>query len=123
MEIHHVALRTRDVDALARFYVDVVGLAEIPNAGGDSVWLRAGRAVVMLERAAPGEPGPAAAAMDLVAFATTEEDKRALAARLARGGVAVEGETAHTLYFRDPDGRRVGASTYPLPTRDTVEGG
>jgi catechol-2,3-dioxygenase len=122
MEIHHVALRTRDVEALASFYVDVVGLEATPNAGGDSVWLRAGRAVVMLERAAPGEPLPPAGAMDFLAFATTAADKRALVSRLARAQITVEAETAHTLYFRDPDGRRVGASSYPLPTRDTDAG-
>ena len=34
---------------------------------------------------------------------------------LARAGVAVEAATEFTLYVRDPDGRRVGLSSYPLP--------
>ena len=70
-----------------------------------SVWLDAGDAVLMLERAGEGEPEVPAGAMDLVAFAV--DDKEAW-----RGRVSVEAETAHTLYFRDPDGRRVAVSSY-----------
>ncbi len=59
----------------------------------------------MLERAGDGEPRVPAGTMDLVAFAV--EDKEAW-----RGRIAVEAETEHTLYFRDPDGRRVAVSSY-----------
>jgi len=53
--------------------------------------------------------------MDLVAFAMGAQTKEAWRQRLARGGIRVEAETAYTLYFRDPDGRRVAVSDYPLP--------
>ena len=66
-----------------------------------SVWLDAGGAVLMLERAEPGEPSVARAARSSSRSRSTT-DKRRRGAR----GVAVEAETAHTLYFRDPDGRR-----------------
>jgi hypothetical protein len=43
--------------------------------------------------------------MELLAFAV--DDKEAWRAR-----VEVEAETADTLYFRDPDGRRLAVSSY-----------
>ena len=108
MRIHHVAFRTRDLPRLERYYCDVLGLAVLrrDDARG-SVWLDAAGAVLMLERAGPGEPPPATGSMELVAFAV--DDKEAWRSR-----VAVEAETAHTLYFRDPDGRRLAVSSYPF---------
>jgi hypothetical protein len=70
-----------------------------------SVWLDAEGVVIMIERAAEGEPPVMGSSMELVAFAV--DDREAW-----RGRVAVEAETAHTLYFRDPDGRRVAVSSY-----------
>jgi catechol 2,3-dioxygenase-like lactoylglutathione lyase family enzyme len=107
VRIHHVALRTRDLPRLERFYRDVLGFRVMrrDDARG-SVWLDADGAVLMLERAGPGEPAVPAGTLELLAFAV--DDKEPWRAR-----VAVEAETAHTLYFRDPDGRRLGVSTYP----------
>jgi len=114
VRIHHVALRTPDVAQLERFYAGVLGLRVVrrDDARG-SVWLAlglpadAGGAVLMLERAEIEEPPVPAGSRELVAFAVDD-----LAPWRAR--VSVEAETAHTLYFRDPDGRRVAVSTYPL---------
>jgi len=61
----------------------------------------------MLERAEPGEPPVPRGSMELLAFAV--DDKEAWRSR-----VEVEAETAHTLYFRDPDGRRLAVSSYPF---------
>jgi glyoxylase I family protein len=109
--IHHLALRTADPGALERFYGAVVGLrVRRRDPGRGSVWLEAGATVVMIEPVAPGEPRVLPGTMDLVAFAI--DDKEAWRDRLARAGVAIEAETPHTLYVRDPDGRRIGFSTY-----------
>ncbi len=105
--VHHLALRTRDVAGAAAFYRDVLGLAVVREQPGYSVWLSLGGAVLMIERRAEGEPGVPAGSMELVAFAVTPEAREAVRAR-----VVVEAETAHTTYFRDPDGRRVAVSTY-----------
>ncbi|HEU4411907.1 MAG TPA: VOC family protein [Polyangiaceae bacterium] len=115
--LHHLALRTRDVARLAAFYRDVLGLPERARNLADggalrSVWLDAGGVVVMIELAAPGEPAPPAGSLDLVAFAMSAGEREAFRARFAAAGAAVEAETAHTLYVRDPDGRRVGVSSY-----------
>lgn len=106
MRIHHVAMRTHDVDRLAGFYQATLGLRVLrrDDARG-SVWLDAAGAVLMIERAEAGEPPVDARTRELVAFAV--DDKEAW-----RGRLAVEAETAHTLYFRDPDGRRVAVSDY-----------
>ncbi|HEY8086305.1 MAG TPA: VOC family protein [Polyangiaceae bacterium] len=109
MRIHHLALRTRDVARLVRFYADTLGLPVLRrDEARGSVWLDAGGPVVMIERAGDSEPSIEPGSMELVAFAV--EDKESWRAR-----VAVDAETTHTLYFRDPDGRRVAVSDYPLP--------
>ena|ERR1700690_2000055 len=110
-------MRTADLERLKRFYVDVLGFAVVPGhrARDRSAWLDAGSAVLMLERADEGEPEVTPGGMDLVAFGMGKASKEAWRARLERAGVPIEAETAYTLYFRDPDGRRVAVSDYPLP--------
>ncbi|HTB78860.1 MAG TPA: VOC family protein [Polyangiaceae bacterium] len=115
LRVHHIALRARDPDATERFYVSVLGLRVVsrqPARG--SVWLDADGVIVMVERAESGERLPAEGTppgtKDLVAFAV--DDLPAWRRRLVEAGVPIEGETPNTLYVRDPDGRRVGVSTY-----------
>ncbi len=103
-------MRTQDVDRLERFYAGLLGLPVVrrdPARG--AVWLDAGGTVLMIERASDTEPEIAAGTLELVAFAVARLDD--WRAKLA----AVEAETAHTVYFRDPDGRRVALSDYPFP--------
>jgi catechol 2,3-dioxygenase-like lactoylglutathione lyase family enzyme len=108
VRIHHVALRTNDVSRLERFYAGVLGFAQLrrDDARG-TVWLDAGGTVIMLEPASPGEPSVPTGTMDLVAFAVDDKESW-------RQRVSIEAETPHTLYFRDPDGRRVAVSDYPF---------
>jgi catechol 2,3-dioxygenase-like lactoylglutathione lyase family enzyme len=104
-------MRTADLARLERFYVDVLGLSVLRrDEARGSVWLDAAGSILMLESAGAGEPAPPAGSKDLVAFAI--DDKEDWRARLGAAGVAVEAETSHTLYFRDPDARRVAVSTY-----------
>jgi glyoxylase I family protein len=111
VRIHHIAMRTGDLARLERFYVDVLGLALLRRDDArESVWLDAAGSIVMLERADADEPKTPQGSKDLVAFAV--DDKESWRVRLARAGVAIEAETPHTLYFRDPDARRVAVSTY-----------
>ena len=113
MRVHHIALRTGDVEALVRFYGSTLGLDVIRRGGqAGSVWLDAGGTIVMIERADEAEPTVPAGTMELVAFAV--QDKEGWRERLKAASVAIESETAYTLYFRDPDGRRVAVSSYEL---------
>ena len=97
MRIHHVALRTRDLARLERFYVETLGFV-VTRRQEHSVWLAAGDAILMLERADEGEPAVPAGSKELVAFAIVR-DEYAKYTHL----VAVEARTASTIYFRDPD--------------------
>ena len=115
MRLHHLALRTRHVDQLVAFYRDALGLRLWPAQVGNGVWLALGDAVLMIELAEPGEPCPAPGGRDLLAVSAAPSDLATTRARLATLGVSVEAETAHTLYFRDPDGRRVALSDFTFP--------
>jgi glyoxylase I family protein len=113
LRIHHLALRARDPGATERFYVSVLGLRLLARHGArGSVWLDASGVVVMVERAGTDETRVPPDTKELVAFAIDELPS--WRRRLADAGVPIEAETPHTLYVRDPDGRRVGLSTYPF---------
>jgi glyoxylase I family protein len=113
MRVHHLAFRTRDLAQLEHFYVHALGLAVVRRNEGRSVWLDAAGSIVMLELAEPGEPAPAPGAMELVAFEVAPETRALYTDRLTRAGVTLDGSTDFTLYVRDPDGRRIGLSSYP----------
>lgn len=113
MRVHHLAFRTRDLARLERFYVEALGLAVIRRHATRSVWLDAGGSIVMLELRDEEEPGVVAGSQEMVAFAVAPETRALCTERLARAGVAIEASTDFTLYVRDPDGRRIGLSSYP----------
>lgn len=113
MHLHHLALRTDDLGRLERFYAGVLGMRVLRADVGRSVWLDAAGTILMLERREDGEPAIDPTSMELVCFAIRPDEHRAMVERLGDAGVRVEGRTAYTLYFRDPDGRRLGASSYP----------
>jgi catechol 2,3-dioxygenase-like lactoylglutathione lyase family enzyme len=117
LRIHHLALRTRDPARIARFYGDVLGL---PIARRDetrgSVWLEATGVVLMIEPADASEPAPNEGTRELLAFAidpaSPHPDLPAWRARLGEANVPIEAETPFTLYFRDPEGRRLAVSAF-----------
>jgi catechol 2,3-dioxygenase-like lactoylglutathione lyase family enzyme len=115
MRIHHVALRTRSVARLKAFYGDLLGLdaAGPPGGTGESVWLDAGGTIVMVEPASEEEPVVPAGTRELIAFRVARADLGRMEARLQAQGVPIEARTGFTIYFRDPDGRRVGLSCHP----------
>lgn len=111
--IHHLALRTQSLEEVASFYGEVMGLSRVRTQPGYSVWFKLGEsAVLMVEKAAPDEPAIPTGDLHLLALHTN--DLEAARAHLGVRRVPIESETAHTLYFRDPDGRRVAVSDYPL---------
>lgn len=116
MHIHHLAFRTRKLAELERFYRVALGLerrAKSPR----SVWLAAGRAVIMLETKPRGEPDVPRESLELVCFGVRSKKELETTRRRVSRLAPIEGETDYTFYFRDPDGRRVGVSRYPLSTR------
>lgn len=112
MKLHHLALRTTDVDGLVRFYREVLGFVEVRDSRPRSVWLAIGDdAVLMVEAREGGEPPIPDVSMELVAFAVDDAGKAAVKAEALRRG-CFDGETDSTVYLRDPDGRRLGVSVY-----------
>jgi catechol 2,3-dioxygenase-like lactoylglutathione lyase family enzyme len=115
MRVHHLAFRTSDLQRLERFYVDALGLAVVRRQEQRSVWLDAGGTFVMLELRDEDEPAHPAGSKELVAFTIAPDTRALYTDRLGKAGVEIEGSTEFTLYVRDPDGRRIGLSSYPAP--------
>ena len=111
--IDHVVLRVADLARAIAFYRDVLGCREERRVESVSlVQLRAGSCLIDLIRAGDGAAG---ANMDHFALRIEPFEPAAIAAHLARHGVAV-GEVAArygaegsgpSLYIEDPDGNRV----------------
>lgn len=120
--LHHLAIKAVDPARVAAFYRDVLGLAELtrhhlPDGELRSVWLACGDAIVMIERATrPAARTPAFAddrpGLHLVALTMAAAEREAWRQKLARAGHPVVHETAHTLYVQDPEGNRVGLSSF-----------
>ena len=114
--VHHIALLTTQVEALAQFYEDVLGLLRerahhFEDGSLRSVWLWAGQTRIMVERTQELGPGQNTG-WQVVAFAIEENQREAARDRLARAGYPVTHETDHTLYSNDPDGNRIALSHY-----------
>jgi catechol 2,3-dioxygenase-like lactoylglutathione lyase family enzyme len=114
VDLHHLAFRTTRLPALHDFYERVLELPRVKVTESGSVWLRVGTAVLMLEARPAEEASVREDTLELVAFRVSVEQRTRLLARLRAHGVEPEAATEHTTYVRDPDGRRIGLSTYPL---------
>ncbi len=112
LSIHHLALRTRNLERLAGLYERVFVLPRVREQPGHSIWLGLSGGVLMVEQADGDEPAISSESFELFAFAGTLEARAALRDRLPDLGLTPDGETEHTLYLRDPDGRRVCFSSY-----------
>jgi len=112
MRVHHIALRTPDLVRLEAFYVEVLGLVVKRRNAERSVWLAAGDTILMLECAEANEPKIPEGSQEFFAFAITREQKITFEEKLAAAGITLEHETEATIYFRDPDGRRIGLSHF-----------
>jgi glyoxylase I family protein len=112
--IHHVAIRVADPVASLAFYSGVLGLPEVRRTQEEglvrSIWVRAGDAVLMLEREIKGTGHGAGTGHVLALEVESLEDWEGI---LQLAGQRVVERTASTLYVADPDGHRVGLSVYP----------
>lgn len=133
MRVHHVAIQVRDLERARAFYVDVLGLPQTRRQP-HSIWVEADGVILMLEHAAdlanpavpavpavPAGPPPwksTMAGLHLLALTIGADERGAWRAKLTAAGAPIEGETAFTLYTRDPDGTRIGLSSYPETARD-----
>jgi catechol 2,3-dioxygenase-like lactoylglutathione lyase family enzyme len=117
VRIHHVALRVADCARAADFYTGLLGLPELRRFSADdgprAVWVRAGDAVLMLERTLKGAGENKGSGHVLV---LAVDDLAAWETRLGEAGIPIDDRTAYTVYVRDPDGHRVGLSVYRFDT-------
>jgi catechol 2,3-dioxygenase-like lactoylglutathione lyase family enzyme len=122
LSVDHVALVVRDVDRTRQFYVELLGLEEIPRPATftfPGAWFRRGR--FELHIVGEAEPGRAATLQPtyyerelrrgyLPHLAFEVADLEAARLRLERfsipviGGPQLRGDGVRQLYIRDPDG-------------------
>lgn len=122
MRLHHLALRSADPAALARWYATLFGLPVWREQPGPSIWLWLDDAALMIEPAGPAEPRVPVGSMEFFALRVSPMERDAFVERCALAGVAIEHRTAFTVYVRDPDGRRVGVSCFDgFPSAPGVE--
>jgi len=114
---HHAAVQVRDVETVARFYREVLGMAELQRFHRDdgalrSVWLdTGGGGFIAVEALAEGAHG--ALGWSMVALRIEAQARAGVLEALQRRGVAVEKQTAWTVYVRDPEGNQVALSHHP----------
>jgi glyoxylase I family protein len=111
--LHHVALGARDVERVAGFYRELIGLPETARQLDErgelrAIWLEAAGTLLMVERASAET-----ASFFLLAFEVSPSERPSLEARLEAAGHRIEGRTPFSSYARDPEGNRVAISHYP----------
>jgi catechol 2,3-dioxygenase-like lactoylglutathione lyase family enzyme len=111
--LDHVNIRTANLEALVRFYEDVVGLKqrERPPLGFPGAWLYAGQRAVIHLVAVEQQPEPQGA-LRLEHFAFSALGLPELLQRLKSQGVSYQrsrqpGTGNVVINLRDPDGNRL----------------
>jgi glyoxylase I family protein len=120
--VHHLAVVVRDLARAERFYRRLFSFAVVRRWNDErgrprSVWLALdARVFLAVERAGPKGPRRAdlAPGWHCVALAIDRRERDVWRRRLERAGVAIERETAYTLFVRDPDGNLLGLTHYPV---------
>lgn len=120
---HHLAIQARDVEWVAEFYREVLGLPELARHHREdgsvrSIWLSVGGGdggFLAVEEAKPEAGGAEGDGLgfSLLALRIRKEDKLAILEELRRRGVPVERQSQWTAYFCDPEGNRIGLSHHP----------
>ncbi len=118
--LHHVAVGTRDVEALASFYARLLQTNEIKRQrdaqGLRSIWLELSGTLLMIERSeSPSSrvDGVGNGAF-LLAFRADASGRGAFEDRARELGATVESRPQFTSYLRDLDGNRIAVSEYEL---------
>ena len=121
--LRHLALNARDLDAMKRFYVDVLGFAVEWEPDPDNVYLTSGRDNLALHRVAAAPDGaegrPKQALDHLGVIVSRAEDVDRWAEFLDEKGVTVlarprtHRDGARSCYIKDPDGNTVQIIHHP----------
>jgi glyoxylase I family protein len=117
---HHVAIKVREVEAVAAFYREALSLPELqrwasPNGALRSIWLAAtaGQGAeggfLAVEATELGERP----SHSIVALRIAVAQRAALVQALSARGIAVVRETDWSIFVLDPSGNTVGLSHHP----------
>ena len=122
--LRHLALNVLDIEAMQRFYVDVLGFAIEWAPDADNIYLTSGIDNLALHRAQGGHSGPQALDhFGLIVRSADDVDR--WAEYLEAHDVVIDAKPkthrdgARSCYFRDPDGNRVQIIHHP-PISDKV---
>ena len=121
--LRHLALNVRELDAMKRFYVDLLGFAVEWQPDPDNIYLSSGIDNLALHRAtevAGQETDARPSPLDhLGLIVKTADDVDRWAAFLESRGVALDAKPkthrdgARSCYFKDPDGNHVQIIHHP----------
>ena len=123
--LRHLALKVRDMAAMKRFYVDLLGFAIEWEPDPDNVYLSSGLDNLAFHHVPPSAQGaasqpPAGSPLDhLGLIVKTPEDVDRWARFLEREGVTISAaprthrDGARSCYFRDPDGNSIQIIHHP----------
>ena len=127
--LRHLALNVRDLDAMRRFYVELLGFEVEWEPDADNVYLSSGTDNLALHRSTPpASGGQSAAAPHADGFRAlghhgvivrTADDVDRWAAFLEDRGVTIDApprthrDGARSCYLRDPDGNAVQIIHHP----------
>lgn len=116
MDLHHVAIKTPRVERLAEFYYRTLRLRKLgtnlfDDGGIRSVWLKAGKTIIMIERSCSKKARLNGAA--LIAFRIKKNERASWLRRLKKLRVKILSESSFSVYFSDPDGNPLALSHYP----------
>jgi catechol 2,3-dioxygenase-like lactoylglutathione lyase family enzyme len=117
--LRHLALNARDLDAMKRFYVDLLGFAIEWEPDPDNIYLTSGRDNLALHRSTDGRSTSGQALDHLGLIVTTADDVDRWAAFLESRGVTIDArpkthrDGARSCYVKDPDGNSVQIIHHP----------
>ncbi len=117
--LRHLALNARDLDAMKRFYVDMLGFAIEWEPDADNIYLTSGRDNLALHRAADPRSSSGQALDHLGLIVTAADDVDRWAAFLESRGVTIGArpkthrDGARSCYVKDPDGNTVQIIHHP----------
>jgi catechol 2,3-dioxygenase-like lactoylglutathione lyase family enzyme len=128
--LRHLALNVRDMAAMKRFYIDLLGFAVEWEPDADNVYLSSGIDNLALHRSPSPASGPAGEAppspldhLGVIVRSANAVDQWAVF--LEGHGVVIDAKPrthrdgARSCYFRDPDGNKVQVIHHP-PIADKV---
>ena len=116
--LRHLALHARDLDAMKRFYVDVLGFAVEWEPDADNIYLSSGIDNLALHRA-KGDVARQGALDHLGLIVRAPDDVDKWAAFLESKGVTLAAKPkthrdgARSCYFSDPDGNTIQIIHHP----------